>query len=830
VLKNITLANFYYCFVVKVFDMRPGKNRKEVLKVRIEEVLTNKMVEELGTKGMSELVEEISIYHQELEFQNDELRRIQKELEESKIHLTSLFEDAPIGYVVCDENMIVKRANHYFLNLLKCSNSIQETKFTNLVDPDSQDAFYLYFKYISKSKYNEALEISLKTVEKKIVVKIESNVFFEGADKFFRIAVTDLSDRSKAEETLRESEEKYRSLTQSAHDAIVTSNSEGKIISWNSGASKIFGFSEEEVLGRDVSIIMPEKFRTLHSHYLERNESAGILKVSGRTLELTGARSNGKEFPIELSLSEWHASGQRYYTAIIRDISKRKLAEYQIKLLSRSVDQSPVSIIITDKNANIEYVNSMFTKTTGYNFDEVKGKNPRILNSGNHSSSFFKNLYDTVNSGSDWFGEVLNKSKSGQLFWEDIIISAVFDENGEISHFISIRDNITEKKRMMEELVIAKERAEESDKLKMAFLANMSHEIRTPMNGIMGFLDLLQNPELTAKNRLNYLSIARKSSERLLSTINDIIEISKIEAGQTEINLSEVDLYELMDFFHVFFKPEVEQKELLFKFVNPFRTPAFKIQTDKNKLESIIGNLLKNAIKFTNTGQIEFGCEVKAGQLLFYVKDSGIGIPEDRQSAVFQRFVQAETKIARPHEGSGLGLSIAKAYAEMLGGNLWLKSIPGNGSTFFFSMNYTMDLALAKIPQPEATAETLMPGGISILIAEDDPSSYSYLEALLLDEGFTLIHANNGLEAISLLKGNPHVSLILMDIKMPEMDGLQATREIRKFNALIPIIAQTAYAMPADMQSALDSGCSDYISKPVKIDSLLKAIRKALKN
>ncbi len=809
--------------------MRPGKNRKEVLKVKIEEVLANNMVKDLSTKGMFELVEEISIYHQELEFQNDELRRIQKELEESKIHLTSLFEDAPIGYVVCDENMIVKRANKYFLSLLNYSNSIQEIKFTDVVDPDSQDAFYLYFKYISKSKYNEALEISLRSHGKKIVVKIESNVFYEGEDKFFRIAISDLSDRIKAEETLRESEEKYRSLTQSAHDAIITSDHEGRIIGWNSGASKIFGFGEEEVLGRDVSIIMPLNFRSLHSHYLQRNENMGKLQVSGRILELTGVQSNGKEFPIELSLSEWHASGQRYFTAIIRDISKRKLAEYQIKLLSRSVDQSPVSIIITNKNANIEYVNSMFTKTTGYNFEEVKGKNPRILNSGYHSRSFFKNLYETVNSGSDWFGEVLNKDKEGQLFWEDIIISAIFDENGEISHFVSIRDNITEKKRMMEELVIAKERAEESDKLKMAFLANMSHEIRTPMNGIMGFLDLLQNPDLTATNRLNYLSIARKSSERLLSTINDIIEISKIEAGQTEINLSEVDLYELMDFFYGFFKPEVEQKKLIFEFVNPFKDSDFKIQTDKNKLESIIGNLLKNAIKFTNTGQIEFGCEIKPDQLLFYVKDSGIGIPEDRQSAIFQRFVQAETKIARPHEGSGLGLSIAKAYAEMLGGNLWLKSSPGNGSIFFFSMNYLVDFAKANMPQPEAITERFVASGIKLLIAEDDPSSYSYLEALLLDEGFILIHANNGFEAVSLFKENPDVSLILMDIKMPEMDGLQATREIRKFNSDIPVIAQTAYALPADMQTALDAGCNDYISKPVKGESLLKAIRKALR-
>lgn len=237
-----------------------------------------------------------------------------------------------------------------------------------------------------------------------------------------------------------------------------------------------------------------------------------------------------------------------------------------------------------------------------------------------------------------------------------------------------------------EQLQIEKERAEESDRLKSAFLANMSHEIRTPLNGILGFLELLDKPDLTAEQRKRYIKIVNKSGQRLLDTINDILEISMIEAGQSVVQKVEVNTEEIMHYFHLFFVQQAQDKGLTVELDHYVTESDAIIQTDKNKLESILTNLIKNAIKFTNEGGVVFGNYLDDKFLVFYVKDTGIGIPEERMEAVFDRFVQADNSLTRQHEGSGLGLSIVKSYVEMLGGRIWVQSEPNNGSTFYFSI------------------------------------------------------------------------------------------------------------------------------------------------
>ena len=380
-----------------------------------------------------------------------------------------------------------------------------------------------------------------------------------------------------------------------------------------------------------------------------------------------------------------------------------------------------------------------------------------------------------------------------------------------------------EKQRYQNELIAAKEKAEESDRLKSAFLSNMSHEIRTPMNGILGFIELLDDPDISQEDQKHFFGIVRKSSKRLLNTISDIIEIAKIEAGQTELYEAAENLGEILQFHYNFYKPEAESRGLDFALTNQDNKINFNV--DRTKLDSIISNLIKNALKFTPKGKIEFGYEVEKAQLKFYVKDTGIGISRDKQLTIFNRFEQADTGINRGYEGSGLGLSIAKAYTEMLGGNIWVESEKSNGSTFFFTIKYQpiQTIFNTEMEEPINTAKQKM-----VLVAEDDSTSFNLLEVFLTGMNFKLLHATDGEETIKLFEQNPNIDLILMDLKMPLMDGIEATREIRKTNKTIPILAQTAYALSGDKEKALEAGCNDYISKPLNKKVLVEKVNRLL--
>jgi hypothetical protein len=390
-----------------------------------------------------------------------------------------------------------------------------------------------------------------------------------------------------------------------------------------------------------------------------------------------------------------------------------------------------------------------------------------------------------------------------------------------------IRD-ITDKKRMLLELQDAKERAEESDRLKSAFLANMSHEIRTPMNGILGFTELLAEPEIGQEEREEFIRIIKKSGKRMLNTVNDIIEVSKIETGQVGLNKVKIDLGQELLEVYGFFSPEAEAKGLKLELQIPQGEELCRIETDLTKLNSILNNLIKNAIKFTEEGSIRIGYAWQdEDTLLFFVEDTGIGIPLHRQEAIFERFIQADVGDTRAYQGSGLGLSIAKSYVEMLGGRMKLESAPGKGSRFTFTLpcpgkEKEVSLPLAgKEEAPVGYGKKL-----KILIADDDEVADMYLSLVLEDMALEVLHAANGEEAVALCKSHPDIDLILMDIKMPLMDGYEATRAIRTFNPEVVIIAQTAYAIAGDREKALEAGCTDYISKPVQANHLLQIISK----
>ena len=385
-----------------------------------------------------------------------------------------------------------------------------------------------------------------------------------------------------------------------------------------------------------------------------------------------------------------------------------------------------------------------------------------------------------------------------------------------------------EKEKRAAELIIAKEHAEESDRLKSAFLANMSHEIRTPMNGVLGFAELLKQPKLSSETQQEYINLIEISGERLLNIINDIIDISKIESGQMEVVISETNINEQIENIYKFFKPETEKNRTQLLIKNTLSTKESIIETDKEKVYAILTNLVKNAIKFTQEGSIEFGYEKKEKYLEFYVKDTGKGIANENKEIIFERFMQSGKPYDINNQGTGLGLSISKAYVEILGGKIWVESEEGKGSIFYFTLPYNpvhkennVVEKTVRINELENHFEPL-----KILLVEDDDISVFYISTVIKKISREVLYAKNGIEAIELCKNNPDIDLVLMDIQMPRLNGYEATKQIRQFNKDIIIIAQTAFGLKEDKAKAIEAGCTDYISKPINSLSLLVLIQK----
>jgi PAS domain S-box-containing protein len=385
------------------------------------------------------------------------------------------------------------------------------------------------------------------------------------------------------------------------------------------------------------------------------------------------------------------------------------------------------------------------------------------------------------------------------------------------------------RKKNFEELKKAKEKAEESDRLKSAFLANMSHEIRTPMNGILGFAELLKRPNLSEDEQDKFISIIQKSGQRMLGIINDIVDISKIESGLMQINFSEVNVNTQIQFVYDFFKNDINEKNIQFTYQLGLSDEHATIITDKEKLYAVLINLVKNAVKYTQFGAIEVGYDKRNEKLVFYVKDTGMGIPLDRQSAIFERFVQADIEDIHAMEGAGLGLSIAMAYVEMLGGEIWLTSQVGRGSVFYFSIpTNPISKQFKNNHITKNGNENMKMEKLKILIAEDEKISELLLTVSIEKISKEILYAKTGLEVVSICKKHADIDVILMDIKMPDMNGIEATRIIREFNKDVIIIAQTAYGLTGDKERILEAGCDDYIVKPIDMEKLMLIIEKHL--
>ena len=429
---------------------------------------------------------------------------------------------------------------------------------------------------------------------------------------------------------------------------------------------------------------------------------------------------------------------------------------------------------------------------------------------------------------------------SGKYKIYDVIKIPVFNPDGSRKGLAVIGRDITELQETQERLEKAKNKAQESDRLKSAFLANMSHEIRTPMNGILGFADILKDPDLTGEQQQEYIKIIEKGGVRMLNIINNIVDISKIESGLIKTDYKKVNINDQIKYTHTFFNAEAEAKGLNLLYKEGLPNNEANINTDSEKVYAILTNLVKNAIKYTHKGTIELGYHKKDNFLEFYVIDTGIGIPKERQEAIFERFIQADIENIMANQGAGLGLAISKHYVEILGGKIWVESNADHGkgetgSTFYFTIPFNTDQKKKDITQKgsaEKEANYLVKpkiSGLKVLIADDDEASELLLTIEMNRFSKEILIAETGKKTVEICRNNPDIDLILMDIQMPDMNGYNATKQIRKFNNKIIIIAQTAFGLSGDDKKAYAAGCNGYISKPISKVELYNLLRKYFK-
>ncbi len=419
----------------------------------------------------------------------------------------------------------------------------------------------------------------------------------------------------------------------------------------------------------------------------------------------------------------------------------------------------------------------------------------------------------------------------GSTFYAETSSRAIKDSSGKPVAIVVVVNDVTERLTFIEKLKQAKAIAEQSDKLKTAFLANMSHEIRTPMNSIIGFSNLLTDEGVEEKKKTEYLHHIIKSSNALLSLIDDIIDISKIEAEQLTISKSEFKLNSAVrELFNSFSESNKNDKVKL-NLVFPPDSDIYEIDSDSLRMRQVLTNLIGNALKFTEKGTVEVGYNIEGkGEeaiVRFYVSDTGIGIPGDMHRTVFERFRQVDETTSRKFGGTGLGLAISKRIVELLGGEIWVESEPGKGSVFYFTLPFVMEENESYGNEKFRSSQYNWKDK-TILIAEDEDTNFELLKAALHKTKVNLIWVVNGLEAVEICRANKNIDLVLMDIRMPKMNGYEATKKIKSFNKNLPVIALTAYAMPEDSAKSIDAGCDLYFSKPIRPSKLLSSIEKFL--
>jgi PAS domain S-box-containing protein len=665
-------------------------------------------------------------------------------------------------------------------------------------------------------------------------------------DSLLSIA-TDITERMRINKALKDSELKYRSLIESSSDAIFCVDENGEYKFTNHLFASTFGKTPEYFNGKTFWDVYDKEHADMRYEATKRVFRTGVsesleveVPLPDKTLYFLAKTNPIKDESGKIILNLTHASditGLKLAEAKIRekDIEFRKLSANLSDMIFQFTRRPDGTYCVPIASEGIKNIFGCLPEEVLEDFTPIA----RVIHPDD-AARVFSDIEYSAKHLTHFTCEfrVQLPGKAIQWIYSKSTPEKMADES---VTWYGFNANITDRKLIENELIIAKEHAEESDRLKSAFLANMSHEIRTPMNGILGFADLLKEPELTGEQQQEYIRIIEKSGARMLNIINDIVDISKIEAGLMKLKLEDSNINEQIEYIYTFFKPEVEAKGLKFSLKTTLPAKEAIITTDREKVFAILTNLVKNAIKYTNKGSIEFGYNVVetlhatslyATSIQFYVKDTGIGIPNDRQDAIFERFIQADIEDKNALQGAGLGLAISKTYVEMLGGKIWVESNIGKGSLFYFTLPCNMEITEDIITRNilSVNKSVNLQKEIKILIVEDNDISMNYIEIVSNMFSKVILKATTGVEAVETFRNNQDIDLILMDMKMPVMDGYEATRQIRQYNKEVIIIAQTAFAMVGDKEKALAAGCNDYISKPIIKEKLAALVQLHIKH
>ncbi len=632
---------------------------------------------------------------------------------------------------------------------------------------------------------------------------------------------------------LQENERRLRRIVQEMPVMINAFDANGIVTFWNKECERVTGYTEDDIIGNKnaLRILYPDrKYRKFIQSEIVRNN------FSYKDYETNITCKDGSKKTISWSSvsSLVPIPGWKYWEIGI-DVTERVKAEQLIlknqEMLRGIFDSSPSAIVVVDLDYRVIDGNTAsFEMFKVKSIEDVKNSSIFSFMPEEDQKAASEKLKEAFIEGYSRNNQYKLYRADGSTFYAETSSSVIKDSSGKPVAIVVVINDITERNTFIKKLEEAKAIAEQSDRLKTAFLANMSHEIRTPMNSIIGFSNLLTDSGIEEDKKTEYLHHIIKSSNTLLSLIDDIIDISKIEAGQLTISKSEFNINSLIkELFESFDESNTNEKVKL-KLVLPLDSDNFEIDSDPLRIRQVLTNLIGNALKFTEKGTVEVGYKTegkgKESKVKFYVSDTGIGIPKDMHNTVFERFRQVDETTSRKFGGTGLGLAISKRIVELLGGEIWVDSKPGKGSTFYFTLPF--------VEQEEDTARENEKFWSyqynwkekTILVAEDEETNYELIKAALHKTKVVLIWAVNGAEAVDICKANKNIDLVLMDIRMPKMNGYEATKKIKSFRKELPVIALTAYAMAEDGAKSIEAGCDEYFSKPIRPSKLLAAIDK----